>query len=62
MAFDFDETVEVSKESCRLLLVRLKIDGYAIGREKIFLKYYNEEFMSRSVWMRFCSAAKLLRG
>ncbi|XP_037076933.1 neither inactivation nor afterpotential protein C-like [Pollicipes pollicipes] len=47
LAFDFDERVEVSRENCRLLLVRLKLDGYIIGREKIFLKYFNEEFMSR---------------
>jgi len=47
LAFDFDERVEVTPENCRLLLVRLKMDGYRIGRDKIFIKYFNEEYMSR---------------
>ncbi|KAF0290913.1 Neither inactivation nor afterpotential protein C [Amphibalanus amphitrite] len=47
LAFDFDETVEVTRENCRLLMVRLKLDGYRMGRQKIFLKYFNEEYMSR---------------
>ena len=49
LAFDFDETVDVTRDNCRLLMVRLKLDGYLMDREKIFLKYFNEEYMSRSV-------------
>lgn len=47
LAFDFNETVEVSKENCRLLLIRLKMEGWAIGKTKVFLKYYNEEYLAR---------------
>lgn len=47
LAFDFDETVDVTKDNCRLLLVRLKMEGWVIGSSKVFLKYYNEEFLSR---------------
>jgi myosin-3 len=47
LAFDFDEPVEETKENCRLLLIRLKMEGWALGKTKVFLKYYNEEFLSR---------------
>ena len=40
--------MDVTRDNCRLLMVRLKMDGYIMGREKIFLKYFNEEYMSRS--------------
>ncbi|XP_049948905.1 neither inactivation nor afterpotential protein C isoform X1 [Schistocerca serialis cubense] len=48
LAFDFDENVEVTKDNSRLLLVRLKMEGWKIGRTKVFLKYYNEEYLARS--------------
>ncbi|XP_046607249.1 neither inactivation nor afterpotential protein C isoform X1 [Neodiprion virginianus] len=47
LAFDFDENVELTKDNCRLLLVRLKMEGWVIGKTKVFLKYYNEEYLSR---------------
>ncbi|XP_071448821.1 neither inactivation nor afterpotential protein C isoform X2 [Hetaerina americana] len=47
LAFDFDETVEMNMDNCRLLMVRLKMEGFAIGKSKVFLKYYNEEYLSR---------------
>lgn len=47
LAFDFDENVDVTRENCRLLLVRLKMEGWLIGTSKVFLKYYNEEYLSR---------------
>ncbi|KAL1124362.1 hypothetical protein AAG570_000991, partial [Ranatra chinensis] len=47
LAFDFDEEVEETVDNCRLLLVRLKLEGYCQGKTKIFLKYYNEEYLSR---------------
>ncbi|TGZ39750.1 Neither inactivation nor afterpotential protein C [Temnothorax longispinosus] len=46
LAFDFDETVEMTKDNCRLLLIRLKMEGWIIGKTKVFLKYYNEEYLS----------------
>ncbi|XP_029034013.2 neither inactivation nor afterpotential protein C isoform X2 [Osmia bicornis bicornis] len=47
LAFDFDENVEITKDNCRLLLIRLKMEGWVIGKTKVFLKYYNEEYLSR---------------
>jgi len=47
LAFDFDETVDITKDNCRLLLVRLKMEGYALGKSKVFLTYYNDEFLAR---------------
>ncbi|XP_061706914.1 neither inactivation nor afterpotential protein C isoform X2 [Cydia pomonella] len=47
LAFDFDENVEVTKDNCRLLLIRLKMEGWELGKTKVFLKYYNEEFLAR---------------
>lgn len=37
----------MTKDNCRLLLVRLKMEGWLIGTSKVFLKYYNEEFLAR---------------
>ncbi|XP_057334569.1 neither inactivation nor afterpotential protein C-like isoform X2 [Microplitis mediator] len=47
LAFDFGEYVDTTKDNCRLLLVRLKMEGWMIGKSKVFLKYYNEEYLSR---------------
>ncbi|XP_058452551.1 neither inactivation nor afterpotential protein C [Malaya genurostris] len=47
LAFEFDENVELTRDNCRLLLVRLKLEGWVIGRTKVFLKYYNVEYLSR---------------
>jgi myosin-3 len=47
LAFDFDENVEVNRDNCRLLLIRLKMEGWNIGKSKAFLKYYNEEYLAR---------------
>lgn len=37
----------MTKDNCRLLLIRLKMEGWVIGSSKVFLKYYNEEYLSR---------------
>ncbi|GJQ69847.1 putative myosin [Trypoxylus dichotomus] len=47
LAFDFDENVETTRDNCRLLLIRLKMEGWVIGKTKVFLKYYNEEYLAR---------------
>lgn len=47
LAFDFGEQVDISRENCRLLLIRLKMEGWMISRSKVFLKHYNEEYLSR---------------
>lgn len=47
LAFGFNEKVMASRENCRLLLVRLKMDGWALGKSKVFLKYYHVEFLAR---------------
>jgi myosin-3 len=47
LAFDFGETVDVTKDNSRLLLVRLKMEGWVIGKSKVFLKYYHVEYLAR---------------
>ncbi|XP_068215254.1 myosin-IIIb-like isoform X2 [Palaemon carinicauda] len=47
LAFNFDERVTASRENCRLLLLRLKMDGWALGKTKVFLKYYHVEFLAK---------------
>lgn len=37
----------MTKDNCRLLLIRLKMEGWVIGTTKVFLKYYNEEYLAR---------------
>jgi myosin-3 len=49
LAFDFDETVDITKDNSRLLLVRLKMEGWVIGKSKVFLTYYNVEYLARWV-------------
>ncbi|KAK4296506.1 hypothetical protein Pmani_030996 [Petrolisthes manimaculis] len=47
LAFNFDERVTASRDNCRLLLLRLKMDGWALGKTKVFLKYYHVEFLTK---------------
>lgn len=47
LGYGFDERVVANRETCRLLLVRLKMDGWALGKSKVFLKYYHVEFLSK---------------
>ncbi|KAK0087267.1 hypothetical protein PV325_001365 [Microctonus aethiopoides] len=47
LAFSYDESVVANRDNCRLLLVRLKMDGWALGKTKVFLKYYHVEFLSK---------------
>ena len=34
-------------EGCRRLLGRLRLDGWAVGRSKVFLKYYHVELLTK---------------
>jgi myosin-3 len=47
LAFAYNERVIANRENCRLLLVRLKMDGWALGKSKVFLKYYHIEYLSK---------------
>lgn len=47
LAFNFDERVTASRDNCRLLLLRLKMDGWALGKTKVFLKYYHVEYLTK---------------
>lgn len=51
LAFDYEETVDMTPDNCRLLLLRLKMpeEGWMIGKTKIFLKYHVEEFLARFI-------------
>nr|XP_026486396.1 myosin-IIIb-like isoform X3 [Vanessa tameamea] len=47
LAYSYDEEIKPNRDSCRLLLLRLKMDGWALGKSKVFLKYYHVEVLSR---------------
>ncbi|KAF7990235.1 hypothetical protein HCN44_000040 [Aphidius gifuensis] len=47
LAFGYDESVVANRDNSRLLLIRLKMDGWALGKTKVFLKYYHVEFLSK---------------
>ncbi|KOB74379.1 putative myosin IIIA [Operophtera brumata] len=47
LAFSYDEVVKPSRDTCRMLLMRLKMDGWALGKSKVFLKYYHVELLAR---------------
>ncbi|XP_045527371.1 myosin-IIIb-like isoform X3 [Pieris brassicae] len=47
LAFSYNEEVKPNRDSCRLLLIRLRMDGWALGKSKVFLKYYHLETLAR---------------
>ena len=47
LGFSFDERVLATRENCQILLMRMRMDGYALGRTKVFLKYYHIEYLSK---------------
>ena len=48
LAFSCDEQVVANKESAKTLLLRLNLDGWAIGKSKVFLKYYHIDFLAKT--------------
>ena len=47
LAFRVEEQVTPDRQSCEMLLQRIKLDGWAVGRTKVFLKYYHVEYLSK---------------
>uniref|UniRef100_A0A8D8XJS4 non-specific serine/threonine protein kinase n=1 Tax=Cacopsylla melanoneura TaxID=428564 RepID=A0A8D8XJS4_9HEMI len=47
LVFNFNERVAITRENCKILLTRLNMDGYAIGKNKVFLKYYHVEYLTK---------------
>lgn len=47
LGFSYDEDVKTDRETSGLLLKRLRMDGFALGKSKVFLRYYHLEFLSR---------------
>lgn len=47
LAFGWNERVAPTRDNCRLFLLRLKMDGWALGKTKVFLKYYHTEYLSK---------------
>lgn len=47
LGYSFNERVIANRDSCRLLLIRLKMDGWALGKSKVFLKYYHFEYLGK---------------
>ena len=48
LGYAFDERVTATRDCVQVLLLRLKMDGYAIGRTKVFLKYYHIEYLAKT--------------
>lgn len=47
LAFGYEERVVADRETCQKLLVRLKLEGWAVGKTKVFLRYYHVEYLSK---------------
>ncbi|VVC25717.1 Protein kinase, ATP binding site,Protein kinase domain,Serine/threonine-protein kinase, active site,Myosin [Cinara cedri] len=47
LGFRLYEKVPPTRDNCRHLLVKLKLDGWAIGKTKVFLKYYHIEHLTK---------------
>ncbi|XP_014669755.1 PREDICTED: myosin-IIIb-like [Priapulus caudatus] len=47
LAFAWNEKVLATRENCRILLEKLQLDNWALGKTKVFLKYYHMEQLSR---------------
>ena len=35
------------RETCRATLTRLRLDGWALGKTKVFLKYHHVEYLTK---------------
>jgi len=47
LGFRLYEKVPPTRDNCKHLLVKLKLDGWAIGKTKVFLKYYHIEHLTK---------------
>ncbi|KAK2170162.1 hypothetical protein LSH36_4g17098 [Paralvinella palmiformis] len=47
LGFSYNEKVRVNRESCHILLDKIGLENWVIGRTKVFLKYYHIEQLSR---------------
>ncbi|XP_076088130.1 myosin-IIIb-like isoform X1 [Mytilus galloprovincialis] len=47
LVFGHEEKVEYSRDCCFRMLERLKMDNWALGKSKVFLKYYHMEQLAR---------------
>ncbi|KAL0848932.1 hypothetical protein ABMA28_013327 [Loxostege sticticalis] len=52
LAFDFDENVEVTKDNCRLLLIRLKMEGWVLGKSKVLYETQVKKIVKVQCMMR----------
>ncbi|XP_050542382.1 myosin-IIIb-like isoform X1 [Daktulosphaira vitifoliae] len=47
LGFRLYEKIPPTRDNCKHLLVKLKLDGWAIGKTKVFLKYYHIEHLTK---------------
>ncbi|ESO82465.1 hypothetical protein LOTGIDRAFT_134504 [Lottia gigantea] len=47
LGFNWNEAPSGNKESCKILLERLGLENWALGKTKVFLKYYHSEQLTR---------------
>ncbi|GFR80399.1 myosin IIIA [Elysia marginata] len=48
LGFRHDEEVSVSDETCQRLLENIKLKDWALGKSKVFLKYYHVEYLAQA--------------
>ncbi|XP_022688836.1 myosin-IIIb-like isoform X3 [Varroa jacobsoni] len=59
LGFSFNARIAPNRENCKLLLKRLRIEGYALGKSKVFLKYYHVEYLSRQYEMQIARIVRV---
>ncbi|BES90901.1 MYSc [Nesidiocoris tenuis] len=47
LVFRYNDKIRYSHEYCRALLQRLAMTGWALGKTKVFLKYFHIEFLTK---------------
>ncbi|XP_064598215.1 myosin-IIIb-like isoform X2 [Liolophura sinensis] len=47
LGFGFEPVPDISAENCRILLEKLGLENWQLGRTKVFLKYYHIEELTR---------------
>ncbi|KAF6216430.1 hypothetical protein GE061_000772 [Apolygus lucorum] len=47
LVYKYTEKIHFTREHCRLVLLRLNMTGWALGKSKVFLKYFHVEFLSK---------------
>lgn len=61
IAFDYKSSPQPTKENCEKILSAAKVNNYALGKTKVFLKYYHMESLDQLVETYLGAAEKMVR-